>query len=116
LLFAPELHIKRLSGRRVHPDVRLIVTPGSMAVWKEACREGILEVLAEAGATVTSPTCGACIGGHMGVLGDEDVCITASTRNFQGRMGSPKAQIYMASPATVAASAIRGYIADPRSL
>jgi 3-isopropylmalate/(R)-2-methylmalate dehydratase large subunit len=68
----------------------------------------------EAGAVVTNSTCGACYGGHMGLLADGEVCITASTRNFKGRMGSAEAEIYMGSPATVAASAIAGFITDPR--
>lgn len=103
-----------LAGRRVAPTVRLLVTPGSQAVYREAAREGLLSTLSEAGAVVTPSTCGACGGGHLGLLGPDEVCITASTRNFKGRMGATSAKIYMASPATVAASAIKGVIADPR--
>jgi 3-isopropylmalate/(R)-2-methylmalate dehydratase large subunit len=103
-----------LKGKQVAPTVRLIVTPGSQLIYREAAREGIIAALAEAGAVVTPATCGACGGGHLGILGPNETCITASTRNFKGRMGDPSAQIYMASPATVAASAIRGAIADPR--
>jgi 3-isopropylmalate/(R)-2-methylmalate dehydratase large subunit len=100
-------------GRRVAPGVRFIVTPASQRVLKEAVRLGYVETLLEAGAVVTNSTCGACYGGHMGVLGPKEVCITSSTRNFKGRMGSPSARIYMASSATVAASAIAGHISDP---
>jgi 3-isopropylmalate/(R)-2-methylmalate dehydratase large subunit len=100
-------------GRSVAPGVRFIVTPASQRVLKEAVRLGYVETLLEAGAVVTNSTCGACYGGHMGVLGPSEVCITSSTRNFKGRMGSPLARIYMASSATVAASAIAGYISDP---
>jgi 3-isopropylmalate/(R)-2-methylmalate dehydratase large subunit len=82
----------------------------------QAAREGLLEVLVEAGAVVTNSTCGACFGYHMGLLAPGEVCLTASTRNFKGRMGSPEAKIYMGSPATVAASAVTGVITDPRSL
>ncbi|HXV09466.1 MAG TPA: aconitase/3-isopropylmalate dehydratase large subunit family protein [Burkholderiales bacterium] len=103
-----------LKGKQVAPTVRLIVTPGSQLIYREAARAGIIAALAEAGAVVTPATCGACGGGHLGILGPNETCITASTRNFKGRMGDPSAQIYMASPATVAASAIRGTIADPR--
>ena len=92
----------------------MIVTPGSQKVYLDAVRAGIVETLVTAGAVVTNPTCGACGGGHMGVLGPDETCITASTRNFKGRMGDPSARIYMASPATVAASAIAGVITDPR--
>ncbi len=105
-----------LEGRQLAPGVRLIVTPGSQDILKEAIRRGYVETIMDAGAVVTSSTCGACYGGHMGVLADDEVCITASTRNFQGRMGSPKATIYMGSPATVAASAVTGVISDPREL
>ena len=103
-----------LQGRQVAPKVRLIVTPGSQRIYLEAAREGTLAALVEAGALVTNPTCGACGGGHMGVLGPEETCITASTRNFKGRMGDPSSRVFMGSPATVAASAIAGVIADPR--
>ena len=103
-----------LAGRRVSPHVRLIITPGSQTVYREAAREGLLATLSDAGAVVTPSTCGACGGGHLGILGPDEVCITASTRNFKGRMGAPSAKIYMGSPATVAASAVKGTISDPR--
>jgi len=102
-----------LRGRKVARNTRLIVTPASQQVYREAVREGIVGTLAEAGAVITNSTCGACGGGHMGVLGPDETCITASTRNFKGRMGAPSARIYMASPATVAASAITGKITHP---
>lgn len=103
-----------LKGRKVASDVRLIATPASQLIWEQCLKEGIWEVLAEAGAVITNSTCGACPGMHMGVLADEEVCISSSNRNFQGRMGSPKSSVYLANPATVAASAIAGHIADPR--
>jgi 3-isopropylmalate/(R)-2-methylmalate dehydratase large subunit len=103
-------------GRKVAPGVRLIITPGSQAIYLEAVREGLVETLLMAGAVVTNSTCGACYGGHLGVLAAGEVCITASTRNFKGRMGSVDASIYMGSPATVAASAVTGFITDPRKL
>jgi 3-isopropylmalate/(R)-2-methylmalate dehydratase large subunit len=102
-----------LNGQRVADSVRLIVTPGSQEVYREAVRAGYVQILVDAGAIVTNATCGACGGGHLGVLGPGEVCITASTRNFKGRMGDPSARIYMASPATVAASAIGGVITHP---
>jgi 3-isopropylmalate/(R)-2-methylmalate dehydratase large subunit len=102
-----------LEGRRVAAGTRLIVTPGSQAVYRAAVKAGYVEILAEAGAIVTNATCGACSGGHLGVLGPNETCITASTRNFKGRMGSPSARIFMASAATVAASAIAGEIIHP---
>ncbi|MGH8616776.1 MAG: aconitase/3-isopropylmalate dehydratase large subunit family protein [Burkholderiales bacterium] len=105
-----------LRGRKVSPGVRFLVTPGSQGVYLQAAREGILTTIVEAGAVVTNSTCGACFGGHMGLVGPGEVCITASTRNFKGRMGSADAEIYMGSPATVAASAVAGEIADPRTL
>jgi len=101
-------------GHQVAPGVRLLITPASQQVYRDALRLGYLEALADAGAVVTNSTCGACFGYHMGVVGAGEVCLTASTRNFRGRMGSPDAEIYLASPATVAASALAGHIVDPR--
>jgi len=105
-----------LAGRQIAPGTRMIVTPGSQDILKQAIKLGYVETLMDAGAVVTNSTCGACFGGHMGLLADDEVCITASTRNFQGRMGSPKASVFMGSPATVAASAVTGVITDPRDL
>jgi 3-isopropylmalate/(R)-2-methylmalate dehydratase large subunit len=105
-----------VKGKKVADGTRFIITPGSQSVFKEAVRAGYVETLMEAGAVVTNSTCGACYGGHMGLLADGEVCITASTRNFKGRMGSPDASVYMGSPATVAASALTGVITDPRAL
>ncbi|MGB8407715.1 MAG: aconitase/3-isopropylmalate dehydratase large subunit family protein [Mycobacterium sp.] len=109
-----EIIAKVLRGNTVAPGVRLLVTPASQAVYREAMRLGFLQDIADSGAVVTNSTCGACFGYHMGVVGPGEVCLTSSTRNFTGRMGSTEAQIFMASPATVAASAIAGYITDPR--
>jgi 3-isopropylmalate/(R)-2-methylmalate dehydratase large subunit len=103
-----------LKGKKVHPDTRLIATPASQAIWQECLNEGIWDIFAEAGALVTHSTCGVCFGGHLGLLGNGEVSISSTNRNFQGRQGSPKAFIYLANPATVAASAVEGYITDPR--
>ena len=108
-----EMAARVLAGRRVAPGVRLLVTPGSQHVYREALKAGYIDIFMEAGALVTNPTCGACSGGHMGVLGAGETCITASTRNNKGRMGDPSARIYMGSPATVAASAVAGVITHP---
>ncbi|GAA2557023.1 aconitase/3-isopropylmalate dehydratase large subunit family protein [Streptomyces sp. NPDC058947] len=108
-----EVAARIVQGRRVAPGVRLIVTPASQQVYLEAVKRGYVATLVEAGAVVTNSTCGACFGYHMGVLAPGEVCVTSSTRNFRGRMGSTEAQVYMASPATVAASALAGYIAAP---
>jgi 3-isopropylmalate/(R)-2-methylmalate dehydratase large subunit len=105
-----------LRGRCVAPGVRLLVTPASQQVYREAMRLGYLQDIADAGGVGTNSTCGACFGYHMGVVGPGEVCLTSSTRNFTGRMGSTEAEIYMASPATVAASAVAGVITDPREV
>lgn len=103
-----------LKGRQRHPGTRLIVTPASRTVYIQAASEGLLEIFAAAGALVTGPGCGACVGVHGGILGDGEVCLATQNRNFQGRMGNAEAFIYLGSPATAAASAITGEITDPR--
>jgi 3-isopropylmalate/(R)-2-methylmalate dehydratase large subunit len=108
-----EITARILAGRHVAPGVRLLITPGSQEVYRQALKAGYVETLLEAGAVITNPTCGACSGGHMGLLGADETCITASTRNNKGRMGDASARIYMGSPATVAATAITGVITDP---
>lgn len=103
-----------LKGRKVHPEVRLIATPASQLIWRQCLKEGIWEIFADAGALVTHSTCGVCFGGHLGLIGDGEVCISATNRNFLGRQGSSKGFVYLANPATVAASAVEGFITDPR--
>lgn len=105
-----------LEGKKVNPKTRLVVTPASRKIFLAADRAGYIATLAEAGAMVTPPGCGACLGLHMGVIGDGEACLSTANRNFKGRMGSPDAFIYLASPATAAASAIAGEITDPREV
>ncbi len=105
-----------LKGKKVHPNVRLIITPASQQVYSQALKEGLLDTFLEADGLVTHSSCGACVGGHLGLLAAGEVCISTSNRNFIGRMGSTKAGVYLASPATVAASALKGYITDPRQV
>jgi 3-isopropylmalate/(R)-2-methylmalate dehydratase large subunit len=105
-----------LKGRQVHPRVRLIVAPASRWVYQEALRQGIIQILADAGASVLPAGCGPCFGGHGGLLASGERCIGTHNRNFIGRMGSAAAEIFLASPETVAASAVAGHIADPREL
>ncbi|MBB4301418.1 3-isopropylmalate dehydratase large subunit [Rhodobium orientis] len=105
-----------LAGRRLAPGVRMIVTPASRHVMQQALREGLMTTLADAGCTITPPGCGACAGLHLGALGDGEVCIATTSRNFTGRMGSRTAEIYLAGAASVAASAAAGVITDPASL
>ncbi len=109
-----EVAARILKGRRVHPGVRLLVFPASWKVYIEALKRGILQQLVEAGAVIMNPGCGPCLGAHQGILASGERVISSSNRNFRGRMGSKEAEIYLASPATVAASALEGKITDPR--
>lgn len=102
-----------LSGRKVHPRTRLLVVPASRGVFLEAMNRGYVQKLVEAGATFVTPGCAACLGTHQGLLASGETCITSSSRNFPGRMGHARAEIFLASPAAVAASALEGRIADP---
>jgi 3-isopropylmalate/(R)-2-methylmalate dehydratase large subunit len=103
-----------MRGRRIADHVRMVVVPATVEIWRQANKEGLIDLFMEAGATVSYPSCGACLGMHTGVLGPGDVCISSTNRNFVGRMGDPTSQVYLASPETVAASAITGYVTDPR--
>lgn len=105
-----------LKGKKVKDGVRLVIIPGSQGVYDQALKEGLIEIFINAGAIVCGPGCGPCIGISRGVLADDEVCISSANRNFVGRMGSPKSKVYLASPATVAASAINGKITDPREV
>ncbi len=105
-----------LKGRKVHSDVRCIVIPGSQQVYLDALAEGLIEVFVRAGAVVSPPTCGPCLGGHMGVLAAGESCISTTNRNFVGRMGSPKSQVYLSNPAVAAASAVAGRIISPEEV
>jgi 3-isopropylmalate/(R)-2-methylmalate dehydratase large subunit len=105
-----------IKGKKVAPNVRLLVIPATQRIYLEALREGLLEAFVEAGAAVSTPTCGPCLGGHMGVLGAGEVAIATTNRNFVGRMGHPTSQVYLANPAVAAASAIKGVICHPEEV
>jgi 3-isopropylmalate/(R)-2-methylmalate dehydratase large subunit len=111
-----QLAARILKGRKVNESVRAIVIPASQEVYLQALQEGLIKVFTEAGAIVCGSTCGPCLGGHIGLLAADEICVSTSNRNFIGRMGSPKAKVYLASPATAAASAVTGYITDPGRL
>jgi 3-isopropylmalate/(R)-2-methylmalate dehydratase large subunit len=102
-----------LKKNRVHQGVRCIIIPGSQQVYLDALTEGLIEQFIKAGAAVSTPTCGPCLGGYMGVLADGECCISTTNRNFVGRMGSPKSEVYLANPAVAAASAVTGRITNP---
>jgi len=105
-----------LNGKKIAQHTRMIVTPGTQMILREATKLGYIDILIDAGAVVSNPTCGACLGGYMGILGDDEVCISTTNRNFVGRMGSRTSKVYLSNSAVAAASAISGYITDPSSL
>jgi 3-isopropylmalate/(R)-2-methylmalate dehydratase large subunit len=105
-----------LKGKKIHPDVRLLIVPASQKVYLEALDAGIIRDLVEAGAMFSNPSCGACFGGHIGLLAPGEVGLTTSNRNFRGRQGSPESEVYLSSPAVAAASAVTGVMTDPREL
>ena len=109
-----EIAARILKGRKVHKNTRCVVTPASVKVYEEAIKRGYVEIYLESGAVFTNATCGACVGTHLGALGESEICLSSSSRNFVGRMGALSSKVYLASPATVAASAIEGKITDPR--
>jgi 3-isopropylmalate dehydratase large subunit len=111
-----EIVANMLKGKRVNPFTRVIVTPASARIYKKALKNGLIEILMDAGCTVTGTGCGACIGRHGGILAPGERALTTMNRNFVGRMGSPLAEIYLASPATAAATALTGRITDPREI
>ncbi|MGI5907482.1 MAG: 3-isopropylmalate dehydratase large subunit [Christensenellales bacterium] len=105
-----------LKGRRVHENVRLIVIPATQEIWRQCVHENLMDVFIDAGAAVSTPTCGPCLGGHMGILAEGERAVATTNRNFVGRMGHPKSEVYLASPAVAAASAVAGIVCGPEYL
>ncbi len=105
-----------IKGKKVAPYLRLIVIPATQAIWREANREGLLDIFMEAGAAVSTPTCGPCLGGHMGILAKGERALATTNRNFVGRMGHPESEVYLAGPAVAAATAVKGRIASPEEV
>ena len=105
-----------LEGRKVHPRIRCIVIPGTQQVYLDSLKEGLIETFIRAGAVVSTPTCGPCLGGYMGILAEGERCVSTTNRNFVGRMGSPKSEVYLAGPAVAAASAVTGHISHPAEI
>ena len=112
-LEALETTAKILQGKKVAKHVRCIIIPGTQSIYLEAVRKGWVEIFVQAGAVFSTPTCGPCLGGHMGILGKGERAVSTTNRNFVGRMGHIESEIYLASPAVAAASALAGYLADP---
>mgnify|MGYP000744950654 CR=1 FL=1 len=103
-----------LKGRKVHPSVRCIIIPATQEIYKEAMKLGYIDTFIDAGAAVSTPTCGPCLGGYMGILAAGERAVSTTNRNFRGRMGHVDSEVYLASPYTAAASAVTGYITSPR--
>ena len=105
-----------LRGRTAAPNIRLIIIPATQKIYHQALQEGLLEIFVDAEAAVSTPTCGPCLGGHMGILAEGESAIATTNRNFVGRMGHPKSNVYLANPAVAAASAVLGRIGSPEEL
>jgi len=105
-----------MKGRKVHPDVRMLIIPATQEIWQQAMREGLFEIFIDAEAAVSTPTCGPCLGGHMGILAEGERAVATTNRNFVGRMGHAKSEVYLANPAIAAASAVLGRLASPEEL
>ncbi|MFA6413948.1 MAG: aconitase family protein, partial [Syntrophales bacterium] len=105
-----------LKNRKAAPDVRLIIVPATPEIYRQAMQEGLFEIFLDANAIISPPTCGACLGGHMGILAEGERCIATTNRNFVGRMGHPGSKVYLSNPAVAAASAVVGRIAGPDEL
>ena len=107
---------KILKGKKVHPRVRLIVIPATQDIYLTSVKEGLAEIFVKAGGVFSTPTCGPCLGGHVGILTDTEVALATTNRNFLGRMGSPKSFVYLSNPAVAAASSIKGRITHPAEI
>ncbi len=103
-----------IKGKQV--AIRTLIVPATPVIWKQAIDEGLVDIFYEAGCVIPAPTCGACLGGFMGILASGEKCVSTTNRNFVGRMGHPESEVYLASPATAAASAIEGKLTDPRKI
>jgi 3-isopropylmalate/(R)-2-methylmalate dehydratase large subunit len=111
-----EIAANILKNRKIDKNVRMLVFPASGRIYKEAMKAGYLLDLMDAGAVIVNPGCGPCLGVHQGALGDGEIALSTTNRNFKGRMGNPNSEVYLSSPAVAAASAITGFITDPRDL
>ncbi|MBE0417482.1 MAG: 3-isopropylmalate dehydratase large subunit, partial [Coriobacteriia bacterium] len=105
-----------LKGRKVHENVRLIIIPATQEIYRQAMHEGLFDIFLDANAAVSTPTCGPCLGGHMGILAAGERAVATTNRNFVGRMGDPTSEVYLSSPAVAAATAVAGHIAVPEDL
>jgi len=111
-----EIAASILKGHKIHPYVRLIILPATQKIYADAMKKGLFDIFLESGGVISTPTCGPCLGGHMGVLAAGEICVSTTNRNFVGRMGHVKSEVYLASPAVAAASAIKGRITDPEEI
>ncbi|HOM27487.1 MAG TPA: aconitase family protein, partial [bacterium] len=107
---------KILKGKKIHPEVRCIIIPATQKVYKQALKEGLIDIFIESGCVISPPTCGPCLGGHMGVLAKGEVAIATTNRNFIGRMGHPESYVYLSNPEVAAASAVKGKISHPEEV